>query len=133
MAGRTLFILLLSLCAFAFEVNGQQRMFVAPFRERVGELLIDSASADFNGDNLIVGTGGGAMRLTRSYAAGLFPADIKAVRLNGDAYFDIVVASPSSNTLTIFYGNGDGDRCRLTDVLFSMEITERGLTRNGPR
>jgi hypothetical protein len=125
------------------------RNFIAPHRERVGELLVDSASADFNGDGkmdtavldeysakvwVMLGDGNGNLTLSNGYEVGQTPQDIKAVKLNNDAFVDLAIANNSQTYVTIYYGNGDGTFGGRLDVeigLPSAAISVQDL--NGDR
>lgn len=109
----SVFVLCLSVNVFS---GYQNRNFIAPHRARVGELLSNSASADFNGDGnkdlavvdselasilTLYGNGAGNFTFTRNYGVGLSPVNLISGDFTGDGKNDLVGANFGGGTLSL--------------------------------
>jgi len=84
-----------------------------------GRMDIAAVSLAFNVASIFIAEGDGIFRNYKdrvNYTTGTAPRSIQSADFNGDGKRDIVVANRTSNTVSIFLGNGDGTFAPRTDV-----------------
>ena len=90
-----------------YECGGDISVAVADFnRDGIPDVaVVDRISSTVN---VLLGTGGGAVKTTPSYAAEGVPQAAAVSDLNGDGHLDVVTANLGTNTVSVLLGNGDG-------------------------
>ncbi|HEX8637582.1 MAG TPA: VCBS repeat-containing protein, partial [Pyrinomonadaceae bacterium] len=121
-------IVLLSADAFA-QCSGD--VFIAPRRQRVGELLNKNAAADFDGDGLadaaiadhysnrifvMKGDGAGNLGAPKAYETGLNPLDLEKSDFDGDGFVDLISANSGDGTVSLFFGARGGEFSAATNL-----------------